>query len=253
VVELILHNALYVSKCPVRLLCPRHVAENTGIITDGFNSLKDIGALTIHGEQITVPYNSQTGLPLIRTVPGTKMFQAFTAETLSATDQSMIRGNLINLQWVKRILHERCNHVSFKQLNSWICQGLLQVDSSVANAPDPVCCTCQFGKARKKSHKVDWQYYCISHPGQGISMDQLEAGYQGRIPTTCGLPTTKRYKFINLWVDHYSPYIFLTFHSTKELKELLASKQEFKAVAQRHGVLLTDIKADNGVYDSTGF
>jgi len=100
--------------------CCRKYRHNT----DGFNSLKDIGALTIHGEQITVPYNSQTGLPLIRTVPGTKMFQAFTAETLSATDQSMIHGNLINLQWVKLILHERCNHVSFKQLNSWICQNL---------------------------------------------------------------------------------------------------------------------------------
>jgi hypothetical protein len=152
-------------------------------------------------------------------VPDTQLFQAFTAVSNSGPSPSYIRGNLSPSRWVKLILHEHCNHVNFKQLNTWIHQGLLPVDNSVAHVLYPMCCACQFGKSRKKLHQEDISNITASHtaPGQGISADQLEAGFPGCILTT---PTPKWYKFVNLWVDHYSRY------------ELLASKREFELFAQ---------------------
>jgi hypothetical protein len=186
---------------------------------------------------------------MIKKVPGIRLFQAYSAANFSAPNPSYVRGNLTPAQRGKLILHERCNHINFKQLNSWIHHGLLAVDPAVANAPDPLSCACQYGKAKKKSHSGNTSSITASHiaPGQGISAAQLEAGYPGCIPTTHGLPTPKQYKLINLWVDHYSRYIYPTFHATKELKELLASKQEFELFAKRHGVALDAIRAHNGV------
>jgi hypothetical protein len=145
--------------------------------------------------------------------------------------------NLMPNQRKKLLIHERCNHRSMTIINSWIRQGLLPLDPSVANCPDPICSACQMGKAHRRSHKSSQgSIGATSHfPGAGVSADQLEAGCPGKIPTTKGFPTSKRYRYCNIWVEYNSKYIFPIFHETKHAAEIVRSKEEFELFAARYG------------------
>jgi hypothetical protein len=267
IISIVLRNVLYVPGCNVRLLCPRHLAECTDRSTDGFNSIRDVGILTCHDKCIKVPYHSGTGLPIITTAAGLDSYSNFcsTFTMLSTrntpTDPAMhasparLKLNLTNHQRLKLMLHERCNHHSMKTINQWIRNGSLPVDPAVANSPDPICMACQYGKTHHKPHNSDKGSITARHtnPGDGVSADQLEANYPGKLPTTKGLPTHKRYKYCNIWVDHYSRYIFPTFHESKEAKEMLNSKLEFQTFAARYNVKIKSIRADNGAYASALF
>lgn len=129
------------------------------------------------------------------------------------------------------------------------------MDSSVASSPDPICAACQAGKARAKAHNKHTNSIAAPYtfPGQGVSADQLEAGFPGKIPTTKGLPTSKRYKYCNLWVDNFSRFIYPTFHETKHAAKLISSKKEFQAYASRFNITIQKIRADIGVYSADQF
>jgi hypothetical protein len=111
------------------------------------------------------------------------------------------------------------------------------------------------GKAHQEPHAKTTNSIAApcQYPGEGVSADQLEAGCPGRIPTTKGLPTTKRYRYCSFWIDHYSKFIFPTFHETKAAAELIASKQAFQDFAARYQIKIKKIRADNGVYSSGPF
>jgi hypothetical protein len=258
-ISVTLKNTLYVPSCNVRLLCPRHLAACTDEANDGFNSIRDQGILTCYGKTILVPYHAKTGLPIVTTASGLQRFQGLAAIAASSSSPSTASPktlqNLTPAQHVKLLLHERCNHKSMSDINRWIRQGLLHVDPSVASSPDPICAACQFGKAHKRCHTNDTGSITASHgaPGSGVSADQLEAGHPGLLPTTKGLPTTKRYHYCNFWVDHYSKYIFPTFHESKDATETVQSKTEFQLFAARYNVRIKSIRADNGAYASSLF
>jgi hypothetical protein len=59
--------------------------------------------------------------------------------------------------------------------------------------------------------------------------------------------------FVTSRVDHYSRYIFPTFHVSKDTTEMLKSKQCFEDFAHCFDVSIKSIHADNGVYASTAF
>jgi hypothetical protein len=213
---------------------------------DASTSRQQVGAYLSSTDH---PMMSQTGLPIISMVLTLSACFIATALQSSSTPSMSIHGSLSPSQRIKLNLHEHCNHVNFGRLNAWFHHGVLPVDRSVANAPDPICSACQFSKVNKKFHS-DEQSITINHtaPGQGVSMDLMEAGIPGRLPTTRGLPLPKRYKYVTLWIDHYSRYLYPTLHEMKELSAALQSKQEFEAFANRFSIRIESIRADNGVY-----
>jgi len=141
------------------------------------------------------------------------------------------------------------------QLNTWIRNKHFAIDPTIANTPDPISKACQFGKAMRKLHTTETGKISCEHtyPGAGVSTDQMEAGYPGKMFTTRGLPSNLCYKYCNFWVDHYSKYVFPTFHVTKEASEIMMSKQCFEDFARHFNMSIKSIRTDNGVYASTVF
>jgi hypothetical protein len=264
-VTLHLHDTLYVPGCPTRLLCPRHLAAVTGIDGDGFLSFHQTATLSCHGHELKTISHEVTGLPILYArIPSfssniQKLNNAAPTAAQAISTPTMplpaSTSNLSNSQRLKLMWHERCNHRSMATINQWKRNGLLPVDCSVASCPDPICVACQYGKAHRKNHAKMTQLIAATctYPGQGVSADQLEAGYPGKIPTTRGLPTHKRYKFCNIGVDHYSRYVFPTFHETKHASELIASKRSFDTFTAKYNIRIEKIRADNGVYLSAPF
>jgi hypothetical protein len=84
-----------------------------------------------------------------------------------------------------------------------------------------MCITCNFCKAHQKSHKSNIGLIACGHtkPGQGVSSDDLEANTPGWSLTTKGQPSTTHYKYASFWVDHMSSFIYVTFHSSKAVKQ----------------------------------
>jgi hypothetical protein len=266
VITVKLDNVLYVPDCLMRLLCPRHVAAATQQKGDGFTSLESHSILTCHGVSLHVEYEAKTKLPVIYSFTDQSNLTPLVAATAAKTSESdltklssgmpaWLKPNLSQAQHLKLLMHEWCNHRHMADINKWIRQGLLPVSPSVASCPDPICHACQLGKARRRPHNKATGGITAnaSAPSEGVSADQLEAGCPGRIPTTKGLPTTKRYRYCNLWIDHATRFVFPTFQETKHASELIASKREFQQFASRFNVLIRRIRADNGVYSAAAF
>jgi hypothetical protein len=100
---------------------------------------------------------------------------------LSSISPISIKQNLTPYQWLKLLIHKRCNHKNMKAIKQWIQSSYLPVDTAVASAPDPICVVCQYGKPHRKSHTMDNAPFSANHdyPGAGVSADQVEAGYPG--------------------------------------------------------------------------
>jgi hypothetical protein len=256
---LYLTKCLYVPKCSVHLLCPRQIGATTNNPADGFNACSDNPILTVDGKQTTVQYDSLSKLPVLFTASGISSYQRYLGNLTEIKADPATHSNLLNLtkkQKQKLYLHECCAHEGFANLNSWIRQRKFPlIDPSLANEPDPLCTICQFGKARRKTHNAHNGHISSGHtvPGTGVSSDGMEAGLPGRIFSTKGLPSTKKYKFVSFWVDHMSKFVYATFHASKAAEELVASKTEFEGWAARFNIKITNIRADNGVYSAKLF
>jgi hypothetical protein len=105
-------------------------------------------------------YDNVSNLPILYTAPGVTSYQRYCANqgylakpsdtgTSNGASPTFLYCNLTPSQQRKLHLHERCAPAHWDQINSWIRNGSLPCDKSPASVPDPVCPTCQFGKAHK--------------------------------------------------------------------------------------------------------
>jgi hypothetical protein len=135
--------------------------------------------------------------------------------------------------------HNKFNHASFKKLRILAKHGV--IPRRLAKCPNPVCSACMYGKVTRRpwrtrsSTNQDEALVVPSRPGQVVSADQLTSPTPGLIAQISGILTTKRYKYVTVFVDHFSDLSFVCLQKTTSAKETLEAKRAFKEFAASRG------------------
>ena len=147
--------------------------------------------------------------------------------------------------------HYKLNHLSMRKIQSMAKEGLLP--SKFKTCLIPACPSCLFGKATRrpwrdkpKKDSKPSKLRIANHPGQTISVDQMESNTPGLIAQMKGSLTTKRYKVATIFVDNYSGYSFIYFQNSTSGEETLQAKITFERFSSKCGVRVTHYHADNG-------
>jgi hypothetical protein len=85
------------------------------------------------------------------------------------------------------------------------------------------------------------------HPGDRVSVDQIESPAQGMIDTYSGQLKSARYHAASLYTDHASHFIFIKCHYSTGGAEAVQGKQRFEQLAALFGVKIKSYRADNGI------
>ncbi|KAG7346849.1 DUF1995 domain containing protein [Nitzschia inconspicua] len=126
--------------------------------------------------------------------------------------------------------HHRLNHRSFSLLKSMANEGKLP--RHLPSADHPRCAACEMATAHRKpwrNRRAPSGLRKAKQPGQCISIDQLKSPIPGLMGQMKGIPTTKRFNYATVFVDHYSDLSYLVLQETDTADETLAAKHSFEA------------------------
>jgi hypothetical protein len=84
------------------------------------------------------------------------------------------------------------------------------------------------------------------HPGEVVSVDQLESSIPGFIGQMTGKLTNQRIVASTIFVDHASDLSYAYHQTSMNSEETLKSKLAFEKFAASHGVNIKHYHADNG-------
>ena len=275
-VRIEIKDALYVPECPVRLICPQQMTAQTKNPQDLFGIKGNQAVLQIGEHTITIPYNEESNLPIIKTEPGCTRYKNFmcieckpSVESYSATSESSIdaskRGagildggksdNLTSTQREMLKWHRKLSHRNFSYLKDLARKGIIPKKLANCDTTNLVCPDCKFGNQAKRA--VDKKRRPIDEgddkPGKGVSTDQLESGTPGLIPTTRGRRSKQRHEVATIMVDHFSRLVYAHMSKSTSATEALEAKAEFECFASRFGVTVESYRSDNGVFASQEF
>ncbi len=143
-VALTIQKVLYVPKCPMNLLSPQQLAQQTKCSVDGFTALATIGILKFASHQRSVLLEPSSNLPILHTVGVSSTTIATLHEALVCAFHTRI-DNLTEVQKQLLHVHHRLGHLGFGSIQALARSGLLP--KQLASCPKPLCSSCQFGKA----------------------------------------------------------------------------------------------------------
>ncbi|KAG7339612.1 reverse transcriptase RNA-dependent DNA polymerase [Nitzschia inconspicua] len=120
---------------------------------------------------------------------------------------------------------------------------------NLASVEHPRCAACEMATAHRKpwrNRRAPSGLRKAKRPGQCVSIDQLKSPIPGLMGQIKGIPTTKRFNYATVFVDHYSDMSYLVLQETDTADETLAAKHSFEAFARTHAIQIQHYHADNG-------
>jgi hypothetical protein len=256
-VVLEIQNALFVPQCPMNLLSPQQLAQQTQCPGDGFNALAHIGLLHFAGHQRTVLLEPSSNLPIFHTVGLSPQALASTTTAMADTRSiSVFNAKLDNLTEIQRQLlrvHYPLGHLGFNSIQAIARLGFLP--KQLASCPKPLCSSCEFGKAHQKATPTPGAPLDSDHlqPGDCVSVDQLESNTPGLVPQTKGALTKSTLQAATLFCDHASRFLHLTCHSSTGALDAISAKCAFEREASLANVNIKKYRADNGIFNSSAW
>ena len=170
--------------------------------------------------------------------------------------------------------HWKLGHIDFRRVQRLLKTGalgsspLIKAAANVDLSKFPMLCgSCQFGKAKRKSHRpkreksgssIAAQEKILSKevliPGQKVSMDHFIVSTPGRLFSSRGRETTDRmFKGGVIFVDHASGFVWVEPVVNFTAGEALRAKRAFEREMASMGVTVINYHADNGVFTASEF
>ena len=109
------------------------------------------------------------------------------------------------------------------------------------------------GPMENKRKNNTGNFHPITAPGQCISLDQLELTTAGFIAQLKGRATRNRYKYVTIFVDHFSGHSFTYLQKRITLDETQHAKVAYEAYAKSLGITIKHYHADNGHFADNAF
>ena len=152
--------------------------------------------------------------------------------------------------------HYRLGHLPFARLQAMARAGDLPRRLTTCSVPE--CAACRLGKATKvlwrmKGENNMRKVHPVTKPGQCVSVDQLESTTPGLIAQLKGRATRNRYKYVTVFVDHFSGHSFTYLQKRITSEETVKAKAAYEAYAKSLGVQILHYHADNGRFADNAF
>ena len=152
-------------------------------------------------------------------------------------------------------IFQKINHLPFRSIQLMAANG--HYAKRLADCCVLKCLACLFRKSSRQPWKTKSQSSGSSKLctfwSKCISSNQLESLTPNLIVQLKGIPTTKRYTAVTVFIDHFSCLSFTHLQSTLSSEDILQAKKAFERYFESNGVKVMHYHTDNGRFVDYAF